>query len=369
MSLTIRKDMIYIITAMYAEAHPFITRFQLKKDISHTRFQVFLDREADLCLVISGTGSIPAAVAASTICTEYHAGQGDFLLNVGVCGQIRNEAIRNEDVHGEDIHSEDIHSENILRARSACQTGKVFLCNKIKEQVTGRTFYPDILYRHKFTEAQIITGAKPYEKASPATVCSTGIKGNRYAKPHERAAVTEAEKIEAERIETEDTDFCLYDMEAAAVYQAGAYFFGPHQMNFIKIISDDGNTANITTEQIERLIDNNMEPIADYMSTLRTAAEDAAEKQQETILPVGCQNSQNKSLWKDTAQKEWEQLCLDLHCSKVMADTVRHYLCYCALTGVDYASALEDMYRTGKLPCKDKREGKKCLEELKIRLL
>lgn len=368
--------MIYIITAMYAEAHPFITRFQLKKDISHTRFQVFLDREADLCLVISGTGSIPAAVAASTICTEYHAGQGDFLLNVGVCGQIRNEDIRNEDVHGEDIHNEDINSENIQRARSACQTGKVFLCNKIKEQVTGRTFYPDILYRHKFAEAQIITGAKPYEKAAPATACSTGIKDNRYAKPHERAAVIEAERIEAERIETErieteDTDFCLYDMEAAAIYQAGAYFFGPHQMNFIKIISDDGNTENITSEQIERLIDNSVEPIADYMSTLRTAAEDAAEKQPEAILPVGFQNRQNKLLWKekDTAQKELEQLCLDLHCSKVMADTVRQYLCYCALADVDYASVLEDMYRTGKLPCKDKREGKKCLEELKKRLL
>lgn len=361
--------MIYIITAMYAEAHPFITRFQLKKDISHTRFQVFLDREADLCLVISGTGSIPAAVAASTICTEYHAGQGDFLLNVGVCGQIRNEDIRNEDIHGEDIHNENIHSENILRAGSVCQTGKIFLCNKIKEQVTGRTFYPDILYRHKFTEAQIITGAKPYEKAAPATACSTDIKGNRHAKPHERAAVIEAERIEAEKTETEDTDFCLYDMEAAAVYQAGAYFFGPHQMNFIKIISDDGNTENITSEQIERLIDNSVEPIADYMTTLRTAAADAAEKQQEAILPAGFQNSQSKSLWKDTAQKELDQLCLDLHCSKVMADTVRQHLCYCALAGVDYASALEDMYRTGKLPCKDKREGKKCLEELRNRLL
>ena len=79
--------MIYIVTAMYAEAHPFITRFQLKKDLSHTHFQVFLDGERSLCLIISGTGSLPAAAAVSSICTEYKAGSpesGDFLINVGV---------------------------------------------------------------------------------------------------------------------------------------------------------------------------------------------------------------------------------------------------------------------------------------------
>ena len=76
--------MIYIVTAMYAEAHPFITRFQLKKDLSHTHFQVFLNGERSLCLIISGTGSLPAAAAVSSICTEYKAGSSesaDFLLN------------------------------------------------------------------------------------------------------------------------------------------------------------------------------------------------------------------------------------------------------------------------------------------------
>ncbi len=53
--------MIYIVTAMYAEAHPFIESFGLKKDISQTRFQVFRSREAEICLLISGTGPIGAA--------------------------------------------------------------------------------------------------------------------------------------------------------------------------------------------------------------------------------------------------------------------------------------------------------------------
>lgn len=102
--------MIYILTAMYAEAHPFITRFQLKKDISHTRFQVFKSKDADLFLIISGTGSIPAAAAVCSICTKYGAGQGDFLLNVGICAAVGAPA-----------------------ASDTGPIGQVYLCNKIRE--------------------------------------------------------------------------------------------------------------------------------------------------------------------------------------------------------------------------------------------
>ena len=201
--------MIYIVTAMYAEAHPFITRFQLKKDLSHTHFQVFLNGERSLCLIISGTGSLPAAAAVSSICTEYKAGSPeseDFLLNVGVCGQIGKESVQDKE--------------------KTCHTGTPFLCNKISELSTGKTFYPDLLYRHSFAEAQIVTGPRPYVQMAPAKTNFP-----------------------------EEADFYLYDMEAAAVYQAGSYYLGPHQMSFLKVVSDDGNAADVTPEQIEKLID------------------------------------------------------------------------------------------------------------------
>jgi len=293
----IGETMIYIVTAMYAEAHPFITRFQLKKDSSHTRFQVFRSDEAGICLIISGTGSVPAAVAVGSLCTKYGPGQGDFLVNVGVCARIAG-------------------------GGHASRTGDIFLCNKIREQTTGKTFYPDILYRHRFAEAQIITGAKPYKKIEPG--------------------------------ETEEADFDLYDMEAAAVYQAGAYYLGPHQMSFLKAVSDDGNTENVNPAQIEGLIGRHMETMADYLAGLQSIAQ--KERREETF-------------WDDEVQKEWEKLCLDMHCSKVMSESLRQYLRYCILSGIDHASVLEGMYREGKLPCKDKREGKQCFEELKKRLL
>lgn len=288
--------MIYIVTAIYAEAHAFITHFQLKKEISPTHFQVFLNKDANLCLIISGTGSVPAAVAVSIICTEYGAGQEDFLLNVGVCAQIQ--------------------------AENTVLTGQIFLCSKIIEQATDKTFYPDILYRHKFTEAPIITGTKLYDGITP--------------------------------IEIDDTDFYLYDMEAAAVYQAGAYYFGPHQMSFLKIISDDGHTENVTPGLIKAQIEKNMEDIAEYITNLQN---------------ITLNTHMNEFFPENATQKEWEKLCQDMHCSKTMSESLRQYIRYCILADVDYVSVLEEMYESGKLPCKDKREGKQCFEELKERLL
>lgn len=285
--------MIYIVTALYAEAHAFIARFQLKKDISHTRFQVFQNKEAGICLIISGTGSIPAAVAVSSIFTECGARQGDFLLNTGVCA-----GIRIQPPHG------------------------IFLCNKITEQITGKTFYPDILYRHAFPEAQVITGIKPYEKAK--------------------------------QTERKETAPYLYDMEAAAIYQAGAYYLGPHQMSFLKIVSDNGDAAGVTPSLIEHLIGDNMEDIADYITTLQS---------------IACHERQSSLVREEEALKISEKLCYDMHCSKAMSESVRQYIRYSMLSNSDYASVLEKMYQEGKLPCKDKREGKQCFEELKKRLL
>lgn len=319
------KNMIYIVTAMYAEAHPFIIRFQLKKDIFHTRFQVFLDSEKTICLIISGTGMIPAAAAVSHICTKYgakntnHAGpamQGDFLLNVGVCARIQSSRHHSPQTQNAPLMDQDIH-----RAETS-QIGKLFLCNKITDQAAGRTFYPDILYRHSFAEAQIITGPKPYEKTA--------------------------------RAEAADAAFYLYDMEAAAVYQAGACYLGPHQMSFLKIVSDNGNTGNLTSEQIERLVSQNMDALTDYT---------------ENLQDITGREYQNDIFQESSRGQETEQLCLDLHCSRTMSQSLHQYIRYCILSDIDYSSVLEEMYSSGRLPCKDRREGKQCFEELKERLL
>ena len=44
--------------------------------------------------------------------------------------------------------------------------GVAYLCSKITEEATQKTFYPDILYRHPFPEAAVVTGMNVRRKAS-----------------------------------------------------------------------------------------------------------------------------------------------------------------------------------------------------------
>ncbi len=123
--------MIYIFTALYCEAHIFIRHFNLIKNQQGTWYQQFYNETTGILLTVTGVGEIAAAAVVGSVCSIYKPTQNDFLLNIGICA----------------------HST---------QNDGIFLCNKILEQATGRTFYPDMLYRHKFAEGTIVTGMRPY---------------------------------------------------------------------------------------------------------------------------------------------------------------------------------------------------------------
>lgn len=284
--------MIYIFTALYCEASFFISHFHLAKNPENTRFMEFQNETAGIRLTVTGVGEIAAAAAVSSVCTANRPGQGDILFNIGTC------------------------------ARRAWSDG-IFLCNKIMEQATGKTFYPDILYRHKFPEEAVVTVMKPCNGDETDTVpaaCSDGV---------------------------------LYDMEAAAIYQAGSYFFGPHQMMFLKIVSDRGAAGAVSKEQVIDLMET-------YGAQLHSFL--------ELLMEITSHQAHRNSCLSGEQEEQLEKLCADLHCSKVMRDSLRQHIIYFVLSGMNPAPAIRGMYEEGLVPCKDKREGKRCFEELKRRL-
>lgn len=274
--------MIYIFSAFYAEAKNIIDHYGLKKEKSPemVRFDVFANES--IRLVITGVGEINAAAAVSNICGAYGISPDDEILNVG-CGA---------------GFSSDI-----------C-LGSIFLGNKLTEQMTGRTFYPDMLMKANFRECEIVTVA---------------------------------------RVLNEGCDSVVYDMEAAAVYQAAAFFVGPHRMHFIKLVSDAGE--RIDQSKITELFALQEDKICGYIDRLLSACADKA--------PM------------DDTQSSWnmDRLICDMRCSKVMGDQLAQLIKYCRLSGIDYKAVLDEYYTNGLLPCESKREGKKCLFELKQRLL
>lgn len=274
--------MIYIFSAFYAEAKNIIDHYGLKKEKSPemVRFDVFANES--IRLVITGIGEINAAAAVSNIGGVYGISPDDEILNVG-CGA---------------GFSSDI-----------CM-GSIFLGNKLTEQMTGRTFYPDMLMKANFRECEIVTVA---------------------------------------RVLNEGCDSVVYDMEAAAVYQAAAFFVGPHRMHFIKLVSDAGE--RIDQSKITELFALQEDKICGYIDRLLSACADKA--------PMG----DTQSFWN------MDRLICDMRCSKVMGDQLAQLIKYCRLSGIDYKAVLDEYYTNGLLPCESKREGKKCLFELKQRLL
>lgn len=298
--------MIYVVTALYQEAHGFIRELELKKNTAYAPFEVFDNENAGIRLVVTGVGEIAAAAVVAAVCARDGADAADFLINIGCCA-----------AGGCEPADRDMDSG--YGAAHAAQIGDLYVCHKITEQATGKTFYPDILYRHPWKERELVTGMQPLQRAAAQGV--------------------------------------LYDMEAAAVYQAGIRFFSPDRMIFLKVVSDSGvaGQERMTAETLAGLLEQHVKAVAGFLTNLWKAADE-----EETLRSGGI-------LQEDEAVLE--QLFAALHCSQTMRASARQYITYAALTGYDWKVELKEWYARGLLPCKDRREGKVRLEELKQVLL
>lgn len=298
--------MIYVMMALYQEAHGLIRELELKKNTAYAPFEVFDNESAGIRLVVTGVGEIAAAAATAAVCARDGADTADFLVNIGCCA-----------AGGCEPADRDMDSG--YGAAHAAQIGDLYVCHKITEQATGKTFYPDILYRHPWKERELVTGMQPLQRAA--------------------------------------AHGALYDMEAAAVYQAGIRFFSPDRMIFLKVVSDSGvaGQERMTAEALTGLLEQHVKEVAAFLTNLREAADE-----EETLRNDGI-------LQEDEAVLE--RLFAALHCSQTMRASARQYITYAALTGYDWKAELEEWYARGLLPCKDRREGKVRLEELKQVLL
>ena len=298
--------MIYVMMALYQEAHGLIRELELKKNTAYAPFEVFDNESAGIRLVVTGVGEIAAAAATAAVCARDGADAADFLVNIGCCA-----------AGGCEPADRDMDSG--YGAAHAAQIGDLYVCHKITEQATGKTFYPDILYRHPWKERELVTGMQPLQRAA--------------------------------------AHGALYDMEAAAVYQAGIRFFSPDRMIFLKVVSDFGiaGQERMTAEALTGLLEQYVKEVAAFLTNLWEAADE-----EETLRNDGILQEDETVL---------ERLFAALHCSQTMRASARQYITYAALTGYDWKAELEEWYARGLLPCKDRREGKVRLEELKQVLL
>ena len=128
--------MIILAMAIYCEAKPLIEKYRLKKDESYMPFTVFANEEKEILLIITGTGNAAAASSVAGVCAKLDLkADKNFLVNIGTCA-------------------------------SASASDEIYICSKITDESSERTFYPDMIYKNPFKEAEIITSAVLFENKS-----------------------------------------------------------------------------------------------------------------------------------------------------------------------------------------------------------
>ena len=143
-----------------------------------------------------------------------------------------------------------------------------------------------------------------------------------------------------------ETDSCkvLYDMEAAAIYEAASHYVGPHQMHFLKFVSDKGE-EKVTLEMLKNGATVVLDKVTKYLELL--------------------QKHKTSDFIDDEIALEEKNLFEELHASVTMQHQIRQLLRYWKVADIDYQSRLTELRTEQKLPCKDKRQGLKVLEELR----
>ncbi len=280
--------MLFISVAMQAEAVPFISGFKLQKKQNINKFRVY---GSDRCvLVVTGTGPVRSALATSFMLTRFNASPSDFWVNVGVCA-----------------------------ARPKADIGHLYIVNRIRDNVTGSERFPDMLYRHDFTEAGVETCQYP---------------------------VIHQDKIAK--------DILLADMEAYGAFEAAQRFVPLHRMAILKVVADHFTPEKIKTDHVKRMVNDAAPRAINWLSRVVLEQDCARETIQDSSRFTG--------RW---AVLERAVSSLDL--SKTMAVEFRQVLRYLSLVDVPMSNGLVLLIENiiSNNACIKRRDAKKILARLK----
>ena len=289
--------------------------------------------------------------ATQTYYQQFLSEEGDLSLTITGVGPMQAAAVTASVLTDYDAGAQDQLLSLGTAARLTTCPASMYHVNKITEAATMRDFYPDMLLNTGLPEASLITGAKLYTKQESGYAAD------------------------------------LYDMEAAAIYQAASMFLGPHQMNFLRIVTDDGLTQEeMETGMTMRTVTNaasgteSKPAVGTEASAPRSLAAhvtDCVEQQVDTIVTVVdklralmAAEAAGHQVLTENEQQLVDKLIADAHFSKVMADECVQLIRYAALSELDWQQPIAALYAEGLVPTRDKRAGKIILERhLRARIL
>ena len=216
-------------------------------------------------VVVTGVGGCTISTISKIGLTP-----NDYVLNIGICA-------------GKDI-------------------GKGYLINQVISDVTGRRFYPDILFESGASEMSITTTSE---------------------------VVTSVE------------EGMLYDMESSLVCDAVLKVIPPSNLALYKVVSDSGDKFPSKNE-VTQLIRSHLDEI---------------KKITELLVSGGTSRS-----YEFLPESVFEEMRLTQYMRNELKD-IEHY-CVTAGREDELLSLLDKMRREERLPVKDKKAGREVLDEI-----
>lgn len=396
--------MLYLFSALYCEVQPLLKPLRLKS-CAASPFQQFSNEDKSILLTLTNPGPISAAAAVSAVLSKFPPKDSDFLLSLGTCARPLSHTAASfitaspdeyADIYKTTVSCGQTHTKpDSATSASDMPVAPVFRLTKLIDFSGLRSFYPDLIYPSHFPEAGCVTGARVLDTnarvaVTNAQVLNTGARAadtstqmlntslrvpstSSQASDNEfSAASTISDSSDPSRTKTTEAPseipawqadlltvmhqlHCpLYDMEAAAVYQAGSLFLGPQQLHFLRLVTDAGEGRSVKAEDITRAMQSRLPELLSEI---------------QDFLERSHRLSEKPPVLKPEDEALLDRLCTDLRCSAVMTAQLRQLVKYLSLAELPWHTHVEALYENGTLPCRDKRSGKKVLDAFRAEFL
>ncbi|MEE3420419.1 MAG: hypothetical protein VZR02_04880 [Lachnospiraceae bacterium] len=324
-----------ILCALYPEANYLIEKWKLKKT-ARREFQEFISENGDVTLALTGTGPLAAAAVTSAClsggpccvgsddraCQPFSGrrkGEGwfDHILNFGMAASLHEEMERD---------------------------GGLYRCHTLLDLASGRAFYPDLLLKMNLPTAACITGSQ--------ILHFSGEKRGHFPKEDKEE---EAEACEPGRIflafPSLLENYDLYDMEAYAVARTASMYLGPHQMTFLKVVSDAGRPAEVTRQEMTRLMEDASNRVAEIVEDIERIPSYKKEDLTED----------------DRRSREINEMAQKLCCSVSMKQTLTSLIRYAEAADIDWR-AVRDSLPSNLYPAATRKMGKEGLQQFSAKV-
>lgn len=338
--------MVYIFSALYAEAQPLIDKYRLKKKRVVHGVDSFQDEEGRIVLSLTGCGVYHAIFAVSSVLAVMPPGADDQMLFYGSTASLR---------------TADSGSSGLYRIA------------EIFDLPSGSRYYPGISRNTGLPDAVAVTGMKILYKSSSADGdavsdadlsdagsgmdapgCKTGMKV-----PGVMSNLSQPDVIP-------DMDV-LYDMESSGVYEAASRHMGPDQITILRFISDAGIEPQAPENRDDNSLRTERVSLRENLSRkAREAAPAAVSVIDDMLREAGSCMSAAGSCLSAAFEAEAGQLAERLCASVSMRAELMQYLKYAELCGIPWRKAADEILRED---CENRREGKVILRRLEDEIL